>query len=712
MCGIFGFSGRPGRKLNLKKIKALGVYNIQRGTDSCGYYYSGNIAKGIGDESNFTTFIDKHEIVRGVLRPEIFMGHTRKSTHGSNSVDNAHPHLINDRYVQTHNGVIKNVWELCREHKIDHKSITVDSIGLGSIIEKDGFEVLKDYEGFAALSMVFTDDPGSLYLYHGASREKVGETLWEERPLWILSQPEGLYYSSLPESLRFITENKCKPKTLPHNNVYKIVDGELTHFIYPVERESKNIVKTYTYYDGYAYPNSNTYWSKTEKKWEQASPNVDLFGESCCNSPKKELPPPAKIISIDDKKRNALKTMILTENYPVERDNCDLYFRRGRYYRENNILLDGQYNIDRKGKIILEGEKSESTIEKYYFIRGIMMQTHRQFKKALEEHPDIYLNLDQNTAYVLSRYCRYPVTALETEGNKISPELSCFWYKDCKAFTGAFKPKFSSREYNIKAGILLGVARSFAEDEPFPKPEEKIPYEGDVLDGEASIQMQVIEEDVRTWAKKIITKEDDVKEISEYFLMFIDYYNAQYEKGEINDAKLEQETTIVLNDLIKLGQSFEEYLREHFDTLFLSTEKIEACFYEYSINELESVANRYQFIDFLIDGKIDFAVEDPTIDYQIDQPDNTITDAKIEKMEEERTLLKQNEISTTKDQIINLLSDLRYFEKRADDLQTLDTSDEAQNISFNMYQAIDQMKATLVAACDNENYKHLKCLIK
>ena len=49
MCGIYGFSlkHRGNRALALANFKILGLYNIERGKDSCGVCIDGKIKKSI-----------------------------------------------------------------------------------------------------------------------------------------------------------------------------------------------------------------------------------------------------------------------------------------------------------------------------------------------------------------------------------------------------------------------------------------------------------------------------------------------------------------------------------------------------------------------------------------------------------------------------------------------------------------------------------------
>ncbi len=122
----------------------------------------------------------------------------------------------------------------------DHFS--VDSKGLAILINKKGFSILDEYVGYAALVMTWEHNPGSLYLYRGSSRDKASDIdLMPERPMYILDQTEGMYYSSIPESLMAISDDGTKPLRLIHNTVVEVVNGEFTDYRFVVNRENNNI---------------------------------------------------------------------------------------------------------------------------------------------------------------------------------------------------------------------------------------------------------------------------------------------------------------------------------------------------------------------------------------------------------------------------------------------------------------------------------------
>lgn len=663
MCGIFGFSGKVGKKANLKKLKALGLYNVQRGTDSCGYYYNGHIVKGVDGNANFSKFIAENELIPGDLKTEVFMGHTRKSTSGQNTAANAHPHVI-DKYIQTHNGIIKNIWALCTKYGVDHSKITVDSIGLATLIQKFGFDILNKYEGYAALSMTFVDDPTSLYLYHGASKETANGTLFEERPLYILETPEGIYYSSLKESLDFINESKKKPYELPHNCVFRIVNGVFTDYEYTVSREEMN-VSTYT--KSYNYGSYGGY---------------DSFG-SCSYTPSKQkeidFPATSKTSISTSKELN-----ILRESFPPELDLQDMYYHRGRFYRKNNILLNGEYIIDRDGYFRIADEKNVRNPETYYFIRGVLMKNKKAYETFLESS---YNDVCFNFAYYISNYSKYAVTCLECEGANVLPDIKSNWYLNEKVFSGTFKTRFGNRVYTIKNGKLSNISKTnvnenvFLDDNVYPK--ESIVDNTTIsrLDEYSNVVSTI-----REWSQKTITHEN-VKDIPEVFLMYIDYFNTFFLDKDASDYEIEGETETVLKDLIEIGYTFDFYLTQFECDDFLSEKSIVECFEHYLPEELFEFENRY--VLNTTEPPITFNDNIEDIDAE------TIIDNSLEK--EYVTDAFGNNVDNQKgleflEEAVNQLSAL---EDTADELQLID-DDVCQNTAYTIYKNVSQTKKKII----------------
>jgi hypothetical protein len=576
-CGIFGGNAKKGKKLNLRKIAALGLYNIQRGTDSCGYYYNGLIKKGFDKESNFGKFVLNNRLQGGELPCEVFMGHTRKSTHGVSNETNAHPHLV-ENYVQTHNGVIKNIWEICRKHGIKTTDIHVDSIGLAHIIQSTNeWEVLNEYEGHAALSMTWMDDPTNLYLYHGASRDNSGGTVFEERPLFTLSTPEGLYYSSMEESLDFINESKTvKPLILPHNIVYRVENGEILEQMFKADREDVNIPKVFT---------QNAHVRQTAKP--------------------KELPFNSSTGTLNGASVDDERSCIMRESYPIEYTTGDVYYRRSRYYRKDNILLHGKYLIDRDGKILKEANDSKRSSEHYWFIRGVMMRSEKAYTDLMSKPAD-FTNLNLNTAYNLSQGSKYPVVAIDGEARSIPPLHRSVWYKSCVRPSTEFKPKWSGRGYIIKNGLLTGVKKAFKQEETFNETEDKTFVS--VIDYNTPEDQQAMYDMlysiVTEWSNKVLT-EDTIKSIAEPFLVMVDYYNSTFNEVASTDKQIEAETSAILKDCMKTQRTFRECLISTNDLNLIEMEAIRDAFKDFSVDEVLDMKNRYEFIS------IEDSIDDP-----------------------------------------------------------------------------------------------------
>lgn len=438
MCGIFGFSAFKGKEANLYKLKMLGMYNTSRGTDSCGYYYSGHLAKGVVENKDFSNFIANEDIIRGDGPVDIFLGHTRKSTFGQHNEENAHPHLINDRYIQTHNGVIQNEYTLGQKYGYKYNDYPIDSILLAKIIEKHGFGVLEEYTGFAALAMVFKDKPESLFLYHGATKEYYdSEYLTSERPLYILEQPEGLYYSSMVNSLNAINEcdEDAVVQQLIHNVVFEVKNGKFTNNRVKINRELVGTKERYV-----APPASRNFMSHPKNNRKHFNRSIDSNDDNELN--------------VDD--------MIYSEIVPVTKQ--DVYYRNGRYFGADGKLLNGIYTIDRTGKILLDTDDFNSNRfskpEIYYFYDGAMIKDKDSYEKLKS------LGLSRNINHMgqtLSKYSRYPTICLVDEYTGFNHTTSKWlWHKEGDKIKGklSFDPKFSQSKYTIKQGKTLNIIRN------------------------------------------------------------------------------------------------------------------------------------------------------------------------------------------------------------------------------------------------------------
>ena len=702
-CGIWGFSGKEGKKADMKKILILGLYNRTRGTDSCGYYYNGNIVKGFAKESDFKDFIVKNRITSGDVLFENMMLHARKSTYGAHTEENAHPHEVGN-YVQTHNGTIKNIWTLCTAHGIVHTNIHVDSLGLAHIIEKDGFGVLNEYEGHAALTMVFKDDPQSMYLYHGASRDKVDSELWEERPLYTLETAEGLYYSSIEESLIVISNGKQVPKTLPHNGVWLVQNGVIVRDVFTVERENKNVPKTPV------YEVERNVWSKGGAY---------------------NLLPPKQLMELPFKGGTNATGGIFNESKPFECVSNDLYYRCGRYFTFRttlsdknvpsftDVLMNGVFVITREGKILVDNQNTSSKYETYYFIRGCMMRDKDSYNKIIGRYTDVFTNTTRDLAFLINRDTRYAIASLP--GESVSPNeiMGEKWYKDGKPFTGSVNPKFSSRVYNIKKGFLHSITNPSDEDEMFSI--DKL-NSSDYIVGDIAIEsinnmlvfpkeeanvkelsgqdlndfplLPYIQELVETWSEKVL-KETDVVLIPEVVLVYLEFFFEAMCVEEIpREFTASESVNGILLYLIQTGKTLYAHLSDcDYIDAFEDIENMKDCFNAYSSEEVLLLENRYSTLDFV---SLEQLCKKDTLDYW-----NFNSTKGDETRKEDASTIH------AKESIYKIEEHTALLEEMADNLQK-NTDDESQKRAFSLYKTVDRLRRINLGDKVEFNYSFIK----
>jgi hypothetical protein len=414
----------------------LGLYNDSRGKDSCGYYFNGNIDKGIQNESEFSKYLVNNRFEPGDLKTKLFMGHTRKATIGSHSYENAHPHVVNDNYVQTHNGYLKNIWAMGTKYNVDHSKIWVDSMVLAQLIAKEGpKKILDEYTGYAAMAFTYMLEPEVLYLYHGASREKKDdEHPIMERPLYVLYQSEGVYYSSMKEPLDIINSESetAQPFVLKSNVVWQIVNGEFTGETIEIDRENNNI----------SIPQHNSNFSSKNNYAGYLPPA------------KKQVQ--TKLFLSDYNPQDIDK--IMEEEEPQGGLINDVIYWKGRYHKigviNGNralILLDGKVVINyEQGKGVIQYQIASTIVpqsgEIYYFINGVMITNGKDYEKLRQDKID---GLDEESFRILSTKSRYPIIQIRnTEG----VGQTKWFYKGYIVKRKTINPRFSNKHYKIRHG--------------------------------------------------------------------------------------------------------------------------------------------------------------------------------------------------------------------------------------------------------------------
>ncbi len=257
MCGIFGWAGKDPKKFNKDKFDKLGLYNIERGKDSCGVSVDGDIAIGASyGKKLFSDFIiDNNKLIPS--KYPVVIGHTRQASVGNIvNESNAHPfgfgiNKENEGYefIGCHNGTLYNHSELAKQYNIEeweekeefyehsnHPHISrrkkIDSeILLEIIYTHKNFKVLNEYTGAAALMFTNTNEPNKVYIWKGASRlyDYASNKIEEERPLfYYIENKNSLYISSLYQPLLSIGGVKNESVFAFENNVlYTITNGDI-----------------------------------------------------------------------------------------------------------------------------------------------------------------------------------------------------------------------------------------------------------------------------------------------------------------------------------------------------------------------------------------------------------------------------------------------------------------------------------------------------
>lgn len=158
MCGIFGwsFKGHAGVGIGQREVMAgvLALGNSTRGDQSWGIYarhgQNMRIVKEVGD-------ICKAAFAHNASTP-VLMAHTRFSTHGKITKDNAHPHTAGP-IILSHNGVIFNHEDLNKKYE---RHCEVDSQHLALHLAQ-GLP-FTDLEGYGSIEWVDTNHPDTIML--------------------------------------------------------------------------------------------------------------------------------------------------------------------------------------------------------------------------------------------------------------------------------------------------------------------------------------------------------------------------------------------------------------------------------------------------------------------------------------------------------------------------------------------------------------------
>lgn len=464
LCGIYGFALKPGanREAAMMKLKILGIYNIPRGRDSCGVYVNGDIIKGVGERKVFDDLIELVELPIPTEEHSVVIGHNRNSTGGAHTEKNAHPFLINDRMVGLHNGKVTNWETLCREHQLDPKNFEVDSQALLTLLDNEGSEILEKYVGHAALAYVYLNEPNVLYLYHGSSKISKNGTDFEERPLCYVETNDGIFFSSLADSLRAIRDNPTQTVyILQTNEIVHIEDGEFTLRDVSINRGECNVTthSTTSHVGKYQGPAKHSNIGRSSIRQDMVPMSTSVTNN----------PFPAVIYNkqndSDVYKEPLIRKECLPKRvYDAKTKEPFVYYHNGRHWVYPRTLCEGMMSLKERGGAVSYMDR-DMGVEMFYFRDGVMLKDREAYTHLntlfIDTSSFLHNKKSRNYPALMSKFAKYPITSFDMESVDLSSYLkNAWWQNELRMDETTFTPKFSERSYIFNGPFLDNIKSS------------------------------------------------------------------------------------------------------------------------------------------------------------------------------------------------------------------------------------------------------------
>lgn len=451
MCGIFGFAGKLGNhEFNVLKFATLGAINDSRGGDSAGAFIDGKDAYGIGDEKLFIDFASKNKFLRDYKGVSVqhALGHCRKASVGAKTIREAQPVCVSMRedketeLVMIHNGTLLNHDELSKKYLRDVPDYFTDSQIFANVVYHFGFNVLEEYFGAGAFAFIdYRKKVPTTYLFKGESKQYVSSTTCtEERPLYWVRKEEGIWFSSIKESLELISLGEDVVEPVPSNTLIMIQNGKvISTRKYNRSKKwqmgSRNFNEDW-YSNSYGYQNRNT---------TPSTPTV----------PKKDRIYTPYTAALTTHKAISLVADEREATYDTEASN-KIIFRvpEGRYYRGGE-LLDGEHYISEYGFMNSYTSVQYNMVmppKKFYFFDGYLMKDALCYEIAKAVKEKAGEKFRYKMLMKLTMTCFY-----DADSHK-------FYTRKGKSYTGDYPIFFtlSNRIYKIKNGYVDGYTEAYS----------------------------------------------------------------------------------------------------------------------------------------------------------------------------------------------------------------------------------------------------------
>lgn len=283
MCGIIGYIG----KQNAIPILIDGLKRLEyRGYDSAGiaFFMNGRIER----RRCAGKIRDLETSIRGEnLQSLVGIGHTRWTTHGRASEENAHPHRAGGITV-VHNGIIENYLELKEELKREGRLFTsqTDTEVLCHLIDKytrKGLnleqatrEALKHVKGACALGIIREEEPDKIVAVRKDSPLIVG-----------LGEDEFFIASDIPAFLSYtrdvIVLNNGEMAVITHDGVSiseldgNPVDKKITNITWSPAMAEKGDYKHFMLKEIYEHPRAIMDTMRGRFSLEEGEVNLEEF---------------------------------------------------------------------------------------------------------------------------------------------------------------------------------------------------------------------------------------------------------------------------------------------------------------------------------------------------------------------------------------------------------------------------------------------------